>query len=156
MDKSNSPSIIRPDVLQVLIDHAEHGISIAEREGDDTILLYVNEAFEKMTGYSAEDCLFQDCRFLQGEDREQPERYRIHDAIVDTKAVQVVLRNYRKDGSLFWNELTVTPYVDEVEGVTYYIGIQKDITELVALQSELAESRERIAALERELRLLKA
>lgn len=156
MDKSNSPSIIRPDVLQVLIDHAEHGISIAEREGDDTILLYVNEAFEKMTGYAAEDCLFQDCRFLQGEDREQPERFRIHDAIVNTKAVQVVLRNYRKDGSLFWNELTVTPYVDEVEGITYYIGIQKDITELVALQSELTESRARIATLEKELRSLKA
>ncbi|EIJ36427.1 PAS sensor protein [Thiothrix nivea DSM 5205] len=130
-------SLIRPDLLQTLIDHADHGISIAEREGDDTILLYVNEAFEKMTGYSAEECLFKDCRFLQGDDRDQPERSKIHNAILNTEPIQVVLRNYRKDGSMFWNELMVTPYFDETEGVTYYIGIQKDITELVVLKTEL-------------------
>lgn len=129
---------IRPDLLHALVDHAEHGITIAEREGNDTILLYINKAFEKMTGYSADECLYKDCRFLQGDDYQQAAIKKIHQAIQDEKPVQVVLRNYRKDGSLFWNDLTITPFFDSVEGVTYYIGVQKDISELIALTEELA------------------
>ena len=65
MDTNNNQIPVRLDILQALINHAEHGITIAEREGDDTILLYVNKAFEEMTGYSSDDCLYKDCRFLQ-------------------------------------------------------------------------------------------
>ena len=73
---------IRPDLLQALIDHAEHGITIAEREGEDTILLYVNRAFLDLTGYTEEECLYQDCRFLQGNDKQQDEIKKIHEAIL--------------------------------------------------------------------------
>lgn len=128
---------IRPDLLSALIHHAEHGITIAEREGDDTILLYVNKAFEKMTGYSAEECLYKDCRFLQGTDV-QPEIKQMREGIEAVKPVRVLLRNYRKDGSLFWNDLSITPYYDEVDSIMYYIGIQKDSTSLIALKEELA------------------
>ncbi|MEH6455957.1 MAG: PAS domain-containing protein [Cocleimonas sp.] len=134
---------IRPDLLNALIDHAEHGITIAEREGDDTILLYVNQAFEKMTGYSAEESLYKDCRFLQGKDV-QPEMKTMRQAIEDEVAVRVLVRNYRKDGSLFWNDLSITPYFDPIDGVMYYIGIQKDISHFVALQNELAEAKEKL------------
>ncbi|MDD5393180.1 MAG: PAS domain S-box protein [Thiothrix sp.] len=147
MTNEKSPAI-RPVLLQALLDHAEHGITIAEREGSDTILLYVNQAFERLTGYAADDCLYQDCRFLQNDDRDQPEREKIRAAIENGKSVQVILRNYRKDGSLFWNELSITPYFDAQEGVTYYIGIQKDVTDLVLLQQQLATAQERIKQLE--------
>ncbi|MDQ5769918.1 PAS domain-containing protein [Thiothrix subterranea] len=140
-------SAIRPALLQSLIDYAEHGITIAEREGNDTILLYVNRAFEQMTGYNAEDCLYQDCRFLQSDDRDQAELSRIRSAIESEQPVRVILRNYRKDGSLFWNDLSISPFFDEEEGVMYYIGVQKDVTELVALQTELADVKARLAAL---------
>jgi len=139
--KSNNQTPIRPDLLQALIDHAEHGITIAEREGDDTILLYVNKAFEEMTGYSSDECLYKDCRFLQGNDKEQEDIKKIHQAIEDEKPVRVVLKNYRKDGALFWNDLTITPYFDDIEGIMYYIGVQKDISDKVALKQELAEAR---------------
>lgn len=129
---------IRPDLLQALLDHAEHGITIAEREGSDTILLYVNRAFEHMTGYTAEECLYKDCRFLQNDDHDQTAKDAIRQAIEAEQPIRVVLRNYRKDGSLFWNELTISPYFDTVEGVMYYIGIQKDVTDRVKLQEELA------------------
>ena len=128
---------IRPDLLHALIDHAEHGITIAEREGDDTILLYVNQAFEKMTGYSAEECLYKDCRFLQAEDI-QPEIKKMRDAIEAKESIRVLVRNYRKDGTLFWNDLTITPYFDDIDGVMYYIGIQKDVSNFIAMEKELA------------------
>jgi len=118
---------IRPDLLHALIDNAEHSISIAEREGEDTILLYVNQAFEKMTGYTSDECLYKDCRFLQRDDRQRQVNKKIHQAIENDVPVRVVLRNYRKDGTLFWNELTITPYFDDVDGITYYIGVQKNL-----------------------------
>lgn len=131
---------IRPDLLHALIDHAEHGITIAEREGDDTILLYVNHAFEEMTGYTAEECLYKDCRFLQRDDV-QPEMKKMRQAIEDEVAVRVLIRNYRKDGSLFWNDLSITPYFDPIDSIMYYIGIQKDISNFVQLQNELANAK---------------
>lgn len=151
MNKSNSfsgISSIRSDLLKALIDHAQHGITIAEREGDDTILLYVNKAFEDLTGYTAEECLYKDCRFLQGDDREQEGRAAIIEAVEKKVPVTVVFRNYRKDGSLFWNEVTITPFYDEVDKVTYYIGVQKDISSQVALQEQLNAANARIAELE--------
>ncbi|MBO0615169.1 PAS domain S-box protein [Thiothrix fructosivorans] len=146
--RNEQTTAIRPDLLQALIDHTEHGITIAEREGNDTILLYVNRAFEQLTGYSSEECLYQDCRFLQNGERDQAVVSRIRSAIEADKPIRVVLRNYRKDGSLFWNDLTITPYFDEEEGITYYIGVQKDVTALVNLQQELAAAQARIKELE--------
>ncbi len=61
-------------LLKKAIDTVNDGLVIAEQEGDDTILLYINEAFERLTGYSEDEILYQDCRFLQGDDRDQEER----------------------------------------------------------------------------------
>ena len=133
---NNEQTHIRPDLLHALIDHADHGITIAEREGDDTILIYVNHAFEKMTGYAAEECLYKDCRFLQGDDV-QPEIKTMRDAIESKESVRVLLRNYRKNGALFWNDLTITPYFDEIDSIMYFIGIQKDVTDFIAIKQEL-------------------
>jgi len=134
---------IRPDLLNALIDHAEHGITIAEREGEDTILLYVNQAFENMTGYTSDECLYKDCRFLQDDDV-QPEMKKMRQAIEDEVPVRVLVRNYRKDGTLLWNDLSITPFYDSVDSIMYYIGIQKDISNFVALQSELSVARAKL------------
>ena len=146
--RNEHDTAIRPDLLQALIDHAEHGITIAEREGNDTILLYVNRAFEQLTGYSSDECLYRDCRFLQNGDSGQSGLADIRRAIESDQPVRAVLRNYRKDGSLFWNDLTITPYFDAKESITYYIGVQKDVTALVNLQQELAAATARIKELE--------
>ncbi len=136
MNKDSSPNNIigkpkknpiRPDLLQALIDNADHCFSVAEREGDDTILLYVNKAFERMTGYTSDESLYKDCRFLQREDKQPHTNRKIRQAIEDEESVRVVLRNYKKDGTLFWNELTITPYFDKVDKVMYYIGVQRDL-----------------------------
>lgn len=118
-------------LLKQAIDEANDGLIIAEREGDDTIIIYVNKAFERLTGYTQEEILYQDCRFLQGSDREQAPRAQIKRAIADHLPCRVRLRNYRKDGSMFWNELSITPIRNDEDGLTYFIGIQHDVTEQV-------------------------
>jgi PAS domain S-box-containing protein len=66
--------MINAKLLQLVIDASNDGIVVAEQEGDDNILIYANPAFERLTGYASEEILYQDCRFLQGSDRDQPGR----------------------------------------------------------------------------------
>lgn len=142
---------LRNEILLQLVESAQDGIVVAEKEGDDTILVYVNPAFEQLTGYSAEEILYQDCRFLQGEDTNVASVKVIREAINDQTPVRTILKNYRKDGSVFWNELSVTPFFDEVDQITYYIGIQKDVTTQVELSLELDAAHETIERLNAQL-----
>ncbi|CAG8866955.1 Blue-light photoreceptor [Pseudomonas fluorescens] len=140
--------MINAQLLQSMVDASNDGIVVAELEGDDIILIYVNEAFERLTGYGASEILYQDCRFLQGDDRDQLARFRIQRALAEGKPCREVLRNYRKDGSAFWNELSITPVRHAADLRTYFIGIQKDVTRQVELERELAEARTRLAEFE--------
>ncbi|HEY9017259.1 PAS domain-containing protein [Thiomicrospira sp.] len=138
---------LRNELLLQLVENAQDGIVLAEKEGEDTILVYVNPAFERLTGYSSDDILYQDCRFLQGEDTDTTAVKSIREAIEANQPVRTVLKNYRKDGSVFWNELSVTPFYDELDKITYYIGIQKDVTAQVELALELKAAKAEIAQL---------
>ncbi|MBS9402889.1 PAS domain-containing protein [Halomonas sp. TRM85114] len=129
--------LISPELLERVIDASEDGIVVAEQEGDENILIYVNKGFERLTGYSTDEILYRDCRFLQNEDRDQPGLTTIRKALAEGRACREVLRNYRKDGTLFYNELSITPVFDEDDNLTYYIGVQKDVTERVEAQMEL-------------------
>lgn len=148
--------MINAKLLHRMIDASTDGIVVAEQEGDDdTILIYVNPAFERLTGYSANDILYRDCRFLQGEHRNQPARARIREAIRNGQPCREVLLNYRKDGTTFWNELSITPVYNEGDQLKYFIGIQKDVSRQVAaeqrvtqLEAQLAEAQAKIKALE--------
>ncbi|EME00540.1 MULTISPECIES: PAS sensor domain-containing protein [Stutzerimonas stutzeri subgroup] len=141
--------MINAKLLQLVIEASNDGIVVAEQEGDDNILIYANPAFERLTGYAVDDILYRDCRFLQGEDRDQPALQAIRDAIKNNQPCRQIIRNYRKDGTPFWNELSITPVFNEADQLTYFIGIQKNVTaEVEALQ--------RVEALEAEIRELKA
>ncbi|MCW3147845.1 PAS domain-containing protein [Stutzerimonas stutzeri] len=141
--------MINAKLLQLVIEASNDGIVVAEQEGDDNILIYANPAFERLTGYSVDDILYRDCRFLQGDDRDQAGLQAIREAVKNNRPCRQVIRNYRKDGTPFWNELSITPVFNEGDQLTYFIGIQKDVTaEVEALQ--------RVAALEAEVRELKA
>ena len=140
--------MINAKLLQLVIDASNDGIVVAEQEGDDNILIYANPAFERLTGYKVDDILYQDCRFLQGDDRNQAGLAAIREAVRQNKPCRQIIRNSRKDGSAFWNELSITPVFNEADQLTYYIGIQKDVSaEVDALQrvkeleAELAELR---------------
>lgn len=134
--------LISPELLERIVDASEDGIVVAEQEGDENILIYVNQGFERLTGYSADEILYQDCRFLQNGDRDQPGLNNIRQALAEGRPCREVLRNYRKDGTLFWNELSITPVYDADDNLTYYIGVQKDVTERVELQLKLERLRQ--------------
>ncbi len=129
---------------------------MAEQEGEDNILIYANAAFERLTGYPCDDILYQDCRFLQGTDRAQLGLQAIREAVKANKPCRQIIRNYRKDGSAFWNELSITPVLNESDQLTYYIGIQKDVTEQVEAKQRVRELEAEVAELKAELARLKS
>lgn len=137
----NDLDTIPSHLLRLLVNASNDGIVIAEQEGDDNVLIYVNPAFENLTGYNADEILYQDCRFLQADDRDQEALDEIRAALRDGLATRQVLRNYRKDGSMFWNELSITPVYNDRDQLTYYIGIQKDVTVQKEQEQELAALR---------------
>ncbi len=116
---------------------SHNGIVITDCRTAKNSVVYVNPAFEKITGYQSSEVLGKNCRFLQGNDIYQPEKEAIRSAIANGTACTVVIRNYRKDGSLFWNELHISPIFDDNHNVTHFIGIQTDITKRKEAEKEL-------------------
>ena len=122
------------------LDSARDGIVIADALSSDLPLIYVNDAFVEMSGYSREEALGRNCRFLHAGDRTQPEIRKLRTAIHAGESCQVALRNFRKDGSEFWNELSIAPIRDAQGTLIHYVGIQKDITERRRTEQMLREA----------------
>jgi diguanylate cyclase (GGDEF)-like protein/PAS domain S-box-containing protein len=120
------------------VEASVNPVMIVSASDPEMPLVYVNRAFEQVTGYSREEAIGRNCRFLQGTDRDQPELDKIRRAIAEQHDGQALVRNYRKNGSLFWNKLYVTPVLDPRSGaVTHFVGVQYDITEIKRYQEEL-------------------
>lgn len=147
--------MINARLLQRMVDASQDGIVVAEQEGEDNILIYVNKSFETLTGYSRDDILYQDCRFLQAGDRDQIGLQLIREAIASGLPTRQILRNYRKDGSHFWNELSITPVFNEADQLTYFIGVQKDVTAQVKAQQKVQQLEAELTAVKAELEALK-
>ncbi|WP_024302143.1 EAL domain-containing protein [Pseudogulbenkiania sp. MAI-1] len=119
------------------IESSRNGIVITDLGLPDTPIVYVNPAFERITGYTAAEAIGRNDRFLLGEDQEQRALEEIHAARREQRAGQAELRHYRKDGSLFWNELTVAPVHDEEGRVTHLVSVLSDITERKSYEAQL-------------------
>jgi diguanylate cyclase (GGDEF)-like protein/PAS domain S-box-containing protein len=125
-------------IMASAIESSVNGIFITDAAAHDNPVLYVNGACESITGYAAHEMIGRNCRFLQNADMHQDGIAALRHAIAHAKTCQVVLRNYRKDGQLFWNELSIGPVRDEHGAVTHYVGILNDITAKVSYQEQLA------------------
>ncbi|MGH8314294.1 MAG: putative bifunctional diguanylate cyclase/phosphodiesterase [Steroidobacterales bacterium] len=120
------------------VEASVNPVLIVSATEPDMPLVYVNHAFEQVTGYARDEVIGGNCRLLQGKDNEQPELDKIRRAIAEHRDGEALLRNYRKDGSLFWNKLYVTPVKDPHSNrVTHFVGMQYDITEIIRYQEEL-------------------
>jgi PAS domain S-box-containing protein len=143
------PGLI-PQVLAKILDSCVNGVTLADPDLDDMPVVYVNKAFEEITGYDQGEIVGKNCRFLQGNDRDQDARTQIREALANAQPVEVTLRNYRKNGELFYNHLALTPLFDRDGKVIYYLGIQYDVTSQVHAEQEinrLSESLENFSKL---------
>lgn len=110
------------------VDRASTSILISDITAPDEPIIYVNNACEALTGYSTSDFIGNNCRFLQGPKTSKADTQKIRDAINARQPVDLTLLNYRKDGSPFFNHLTLTPIKNDDGSVTHYLGIQRDVT----------------------------
>lgn len=128
---------IIPHVLTQILDTCVNGVTLSDPDQPDSPIVYANTIFEQLTGYSQEEILGRNCRFLQGEDRDQPALDEIRAALKAHSPVEVTLRNYRKDGTLFHNRLSIQPLRDASGRLIYYLGVQYDVSELVNARAEI-------------------
>jgi len=111
------------------MDEATVGIQITDPTREGNPLVYVNEGFERMTGFASEDVLGRNPRFLQGEAADPQQTARLREAIDAEEPVSLELRNVRQDGTPYWARIAVTPVYDDDGDLVNYIGIQQDVTE---------------------------
>ncbi len=126
------------------LESAADGITIASMELPGQPVIYANAAFRRITGYDADEVIGRNCRFLQGEGTCQETIAEIRHAIDESRSTRVVVRNLRKDGVAFWNELRLSPVVREDGRVTHYVGVQTDISERIRNHEELQQRTERL------------
>ncbi len=121
------------------VESASNGIVLTDPRLPDNPIIYANPAFMKLTGYEQDEILGKNCRFLQGEDRQQENTALIKDAILKEKSITAVIRNYRKNGSLFYNELTVSAVHDSSGKLVNFIGVQNDVTARLELEKRMSD-----------------
>ncbi|KAM3099924.1 PAS domain S-box protein [Phormidesmis sp. 146-12] len=122
-------SEVRLRLLERAIGASSNGIIITDATLPDNPMIYVNPGFERITGYSADEVVGKNGRFLEGPEANQMALESLRSAIKAGEDCVVNLRNYRKDGTLFWNELSVSPVRDAQGRLTHYVGVQTDTTE---------------------------
>ena len=122
------------------IQSASEGIVIVDALRPDLPIIYVNQGFESITGYSSAEVIGRNCRFIQGKDTDPIAIASLRDAINDVRPITLELLNYRKDGTPFWNKNSVTPVYDASGQLTHFVGIQIDVTETRNIGEQLRQS----------------
>ena len=130
-----------PYVLTQILDACVNGVTLSDPDLPDNPIVYANKAFEEISGYSQEEIAGRNCRFLQGEDRDQDGLQTIREALKRHEPCVVTLRNYRKNGDLFFNRLAIRPLLDREGRVIYYLGVQYDVTHQVRAREEIEKLR---------------
>ncbi len=132
------------DMFAAVLSATSTGVVITDHLQPDDPIIYCNKAFEDLTGYNTDQIIGHNCRFLQGNDRNQLAREQVRTAVKEHRSIRVELRNYRADGKLFWNDLILSPVKDKEGKVTHFVGIQTDITEKKQAEAALRAEREQI------------
>lgn len=134
-----------PHVLTQILDTCVNGVTLTDPDLEDSPIVYANKAFEDICGYPQEEIVGRNCRFLQGNDRNQPELDKLRVAIKKGEPIEITLRNYKKNGELFYNRLNVKPLLDDKGRVVYFLGVQYDITDQVNFQEEINDLTSKLA-----------
>jgi phosphoserine phosphatase RsbU/P len=125
---------------------AAEGIVISDPTQPGNPLIYVNDGFERLTGYRRDEVLGRNCRFLQGQGTDPVVLEQIRESILERRDCLVELLNYRKDGTPFWNRLSIAPLQDTQGKLTHFVGVQSDITARKLAEERLAAANAEILA----------
>ena len=128
----------RLQILDRSVEASTNGVVISDARKKGFPVIYVNPAFSAITGYQAEEMLGRSCSMLQGPGTSLNATKKIADALREKREVRCTIRNYRKDGTPFWNELILSPVRDSHGEVTHYVGLQSDISARIAHEEKLA------------------
>jgi PAS domain S-box-containing protein len=134
---SDKPPDFRSWLKDRALEATAEGITISDNLQEDNPIVYANEGFERLTGYTKKYVLGRNCRFLQGEKTDPKIIEEIRRSIREEKPCSVEILNYKKDGTPFWNLLSITPIIDDSGRVTNFLGIQSDITKRKNYEKEL-------------------
>jgi len=118
------------------IEAVQSGLVIADARADDMPIVYVNPAFEKITGYNTKEMLGQNCRFLNDKTTDRSQLDLLKKALAQGKPITLILHNKRKDGTYFWNELYISPVMNDQGSLTHFVGIQNDVSERVQASAQ--------------------
>jgi PAS domain S-box-containing protein len=129
-----------PAELKRMFDQSPRPVVVADATQKTAPLVYVNAAFEAMTGFGPSDALGRNCRFMQKGDLDQPGLTLMRAAIREQKPIEVILRNYTSKGALFVNKLTMSPYRADGDTVTHFIGMPWDVTREKQLEQQLLDA----------------
>ncbi len=132
---------------------AAEGITIADARLPDLPLIYANSGFERLTGYSAESVIGKNCRFLQGRGTDPDAAEEIRRALREERDCVVEILNYRKDGTPFWNRLSITPVRDDRQRLTHFIGVQSDVTVRRNAEEALRRAKDKLEAANRRMKM---
>lgn len=113
-------------LLEAMLDGSKVGTIVTDPSKKDNPIIYTNQTFIEMTGYERDEVIGKNCRFLQGEDTDPEDVQKMRTAIEAKEEITITLKNYRKNGSPFWNRLAIRPV--QLENSLYFIGTQTDIT----------------------------
>lgn len=139
-ERSSSDLEKKFGAVGAIVDASDSCIVITDPKQEDNPVVYVNRGFTELTGYSYDECVGRNCRFLQGNDRDQPGIATLRNAVREGKGVCVVLRNYRKNGQPFYNELYVSAVYDERGQLIYFMGVQNDVSERINRKQQLQKT----------------
>ena len=142
---------VSTELLRRAMSAANEGLVIAEAGAPHHPIIYVNPAFERLTGYRTEEVLGRNCRFLQRNDTRQAGLDHLREALRASTGCLAMVRNYRKDGSMFWNQVGLAPMLDASGRVTHFLGTLTDVTERVRSEHRLLEKQRQLEKSKRTL-----
>ena len=131
----------RNDVLATAVSAVTSGIVICDATSPGHPVTFANQAFSRITGYTVEEIIGQNCRVLQGRDTDPEALDKLRRSLSQQRAVNVTLRNYRKDGRTFWNELSISPVADDSGRIVQFVGIMSDVTQRIRGEESLREAK---------------
>ncbi|HTI72729.1 MAG TPA: ATP-binding protein [Candidatus Limnocylindria bacterium] len=141
-DTTHQPRFLQaaPTLLRACLEHFADGIALVDATDPELAIVYVNQGFARLTGYSLPEVLGKNCRFLQAGDSDQPELALMRRAIAKREPITVTLRNYRKNGSLFWNRIAIQPIRVPTGEVAFFMGTLRDVSHERGLEENVQQA----------------